>query len=57
MSNDDLLKLFRVWIDETYKSTGKIPLTVDEPKLVEQRLMEIFSTVVDWKELNNGTNI
>lgn len=57
MSNDDLLKLFRVWIDETYKSTGKIPLTVDEPKLVEQRLMEIFGSVVNWKELNNGTNI
>lgn len=57
MTNDDLLKMFRVWIDETYKSTGKIPLTIDEPKLVEQRLMEIFSTVVNCNELNNDSNI
>lgn len=57
MTDEKLLKMFRVWIDETYKSTGKIPLTVDEPKLVEQRLMEIFGSVVNWKELNNDTNI
>lgn len=50
MTEDKLLKLFRSWIDETYKLTGKIPLTIDEPKLVEQRLMEIFSSVIDWKD-------
>ena len=50
MTDDKLLKLFRSWIDETYKSTGKIPLTIDEPKLVEQRLMEIFSSVINWKD-------